>query len=132
MKSCRKCWFSVYNNPFTPVFLKPNPGLSHYKGTKLTFFLDISNRAASPTPTLLTQNQHLAQIPLLAESMSISGVFFLMFATSTYFGAIFSCQRFGAKLISITFFLRSQDALLVLTLHKLVWIYHFYFCCYVD
>ena len=55
-----------------------------------------------------------------AVSMSIPGVI----SAFTYFDAIFSCQNVGTKLVTITFSLRPEEALLVLTSRMLVWIYY--------
>ena len=69
-------------------------------------------------------------IPLGRNLFQSFGVGYVFPPPSTYFGTSFSCQNFATKLVSITFFLRPEEELLVLTSQKFVWIYYYYlqFC----
>ena len=74
--------------------------------TILFLVVSMLNRVPTSTPTLLAHTQHLAQFLPSSKYVHANGV--TPYTPSTHFGAIFP-----TKLVSITFSLRPEEALLV-------------------
>ena len=126
MRCCRTCWLSAYSNPpsssTSPLALTPSPNKRGHNHTYSSFGKYVPlGCLLPPTSTLTSYNQSLAQFPP-QQYVHPRGVHPLYLPTFWHI----LVPYFPPKLVSIVFSIRPEEALLVLTLQKLVWIYFHY------